>query len=740
VSLPIKLTRFIGREAELTRLVASLAYPTAAREEGRPVPRLVTLTGIGGAGKTRLALEAAQRLAHDYAPALYFVSLADITSDSDISAALLDRLQGPKAASAAPIRQIVDALARHPTLLILDNFEHLLPDGAMFLHTLLQQTPTLTCLVTSRQLLGLEGEQEIPVQPLPVPYGSTQPSHLVAFASVQLFLDRSQALLPDFQITAKNAPFVSALCARLEGLPLAIELAASRIRTLTPAQMLTQLADRFGFLVSRRSDSDKRQLTLRTALDWSYQPLPPPLKRLLGQLSVFRGGWTLAAVETVCAAPDAVLLLEQLQERSLISAQEIDGEMRYRMLEMVREYAAEQLESAERARLLEDHAAYFVAFAEKAASHLRGSEQAAWIERVEHELDNLRAIANNPDVSGETLIRIGGALWRFWNERGFLHEGRAWLERALAADLGVSPLLRARALQGASCLARAQGDYFHARAWLEESFRLFEQEGDRLGMAEVLHNFSAMDNDQGAYQSARERLERSLPLWKEMQNLHGLAANHNGLGQTTLNQEDFAASRAHFEEALRIYRQLGDLPRQAILLNNLAGVAVQTHEYARGRTLLQDALILFRSQGNRLAIAVTLHNLGEASYRLGDIPEARSHLLECIQLRHALGNSAAGLVRSFASLSWVERSTCAYDRATQLLAVAEALRARTATAVSATDQNLYEKERALLESLLTPETFQAYWAAGIAMSIDQAVAFALSVNSPASDTSAFFSL
>lgn len=733
VSLPIKLTRFIGREADLAQLVARLAYRAPTPQE-RPVPRLVTLTGIGGAGKTRLALEAAHCLARDYAPALYFVSLADVTSGSDIAAALLDRLQGPKAAASAPIKQILDALSRQPTLLVLDNFEHLLPEGAAFLYMLLQQVPTLTCLVTSRQLLGLDGEQEMPVQPLPVPYGSTHPSQLVAFASVQLFVDRAQAVLPDFQVTARNAAVIAALCARLEGLPLAIELAASRIRTLTPAQMLTQLADRFGFLVSRRSDSEKRQFTLRTTLDWSYQPLSPPLKRLLGQLSVFRGGWTLAAVESVCNVPDTALLLEQLRERSLIAAHEVDGEMRYRMLEMVREYAAEQLEAAEQERLLNDHAVYFVAFAEHAESHLRGSKQAVWTERVEHELDNLRAVANSPTVSGETLIRIGGALWRFWLERGYLHEGRVWLQRALESSPDASPRRRAKALQGAAVLAGPQGDYRHARACLEQSLRIYEQEEDRLGIAEVLHHISVLANEQGEYQVARECLERSLPLWEAMQDLHGLAANHNGLGLTTIHQEDFDAARIHFEESARIYRQLGDLARQAVLLNNLAGIAFRCAEYPRAQVLWKDALALFRSQSNRVAIAVTLHNLGELSYRMGAMPDARRFLLESIHLRHALGNSAAGLVRSFASLSWVERAACAYDRATQLLASAEALRSRTGTVVSAQDRALYEKERSLLETLLTPATFEAYWAAGLAMSIDQAVDFALATDTPSPDT------
>ena len=678
-------------------------------------------------------MEAARILAGEYDSALYFVSLAEVTSGSGLSAALLDRLQSPRSPAAAPIRQILDGLSRQPTLLVLDSFEHLLPDGAAFVHMLCQQVPTLTCLITSRQLLGLDGEQEIPVHPLPVPQGSVQPSDVLTFASVQLFVDRARAAASEFEVTPENASAVAALCVCLEGLPLAIELAAAHVRTLTPAQIHAQLADRFGFLVARHSGREFRQRTLRATLDWSYQPLPAPLKRLLGQLSVFRGGWTLAAAQSICAAPDALSFLEQLRERSLITVQESGGEMRYRMLDMVREYAAERLERAEAQRLSADHAAYFTEFAERAEGPLRGRERAVWLEYLEREHDNIRAVAANPTVQPATLLRIGGALWRFWLARGYLHEGRGWLQHALASDDGVLHTLRARALQGAGVLARHQGDYRHAKLCLEESLTLFQDRSNEAGMAEVLNHLRVLANEQGEYQAARLYQERSLPLWEAHQDLPGLAATYNGLGQTAHNLGDFAAAGSHYAESARIYRQLGDTAHQAIVLSNQAAIAFECREYAGARLLYTECFALFEAQGNRLAVAVTLHNLGETCLRQGELEEARRCLSESVRLRDILGNTA-GLVRSLATLGCVEQARGAWDRAVRLLAAAEALRVQTATVLPIRERTAYEAERSHLESLLIPATFRAAWTAGTAMPLEQTIRFALAADPPSRET------
>lgn len=719
-SLPIKLTRFVGREPELSLLTHRLVGPSNSEGEAS-IPRLLTLTGLGGSGKTRLALEAARLLAPGYAPALYFVPLAAVASPTGIAAALLDHLPLPRATGAAPIRQILDTLSARPALLVLDNFEHLLPDGTAFVQMLLRQVPSLTCLVTSRQPLGLDGEQEVPVSPLPVPLGAAPAAQVITFASVELFVDRAQAVLPDFQVTPRNAAAVATLCARLEGLPLAIELAAARARTLTPAQMLAQLlVDRFGFLVSRRPDSEPRHATLHATLDWSCQPLFPRLKRMLGQLSVFRGGWTLAAAQEICAAPDALPLLEQLRERSLITAQEAGGEMRYQMLEMVREYASALPTDAEALR--ERHSRHFLALAERAESALRGTGRAEWLERLELELDNLRAAGG---ASSSTRAQIGGALWRFWIARGYLHEGRTWLREALSADQELPPAIRARALQGAGVLARHQGDFYDAASCLLESLALYEQREDAQGMAEVLGHLGVLANEQGDYDIARGHQERALSLLTDLGDLRGIATAHNGIGQTAHNQGDFPTAAFHYEQSAQIYRRLGDAALQAVVTSNQAAISFERGEYAGARMLYEECLNLFRSQGNRVAVAVTLHNLGETCFRQGETAEARRLLCESVRLRHALGN-AAGLVRSLATLGCVEGALGAYDRGARLLAAAHAQRVHTATVLPARESLTYETERARLETLLSPPAFRASWTAGLAMSLEQAVDFALS--------------
>ena len=303
--------------------------------------RLVTLTGLGGAGKTRLAIEVAERLVEPFAGAVWFAPLADITDPRLLADTILDSLRLVRSPQQEPLEQVIEALSRQPSLLILDNFEQMVEGGAALVQTLLSRVPTLTVLVTSRQLLGLAGEEEFVVPPLLTPNGGETAAQLSLYDSVQLFVDRAQAAMPHFQVTSGNAPAVAELCHRLEGLPLAIELAAARALVLTPAQMLKQLEQRFGFLVSRKRDATERHKTLEAAIEWSYRLLTPELQRFFARLSVFRGGWTAEAAEAVCEEPLALDYLAQLRECSLVLAEETrGGRMRFRMLESLREYAA----------------------------------------------------------------------------------------------------------------------------------------------------------------------------------------------------------------------------------------------------------------------------------------------------------------------------------------------------------------------------------------------------------------
>lgn len=467
-NLPPSFTRFFGRDAELAALAGLLApvgdadpqSGRGARADGpagpelstpnrQPSTRLVTLTGPGGTGKTRLALETARRLAEHYSGAVWFVPLGDTEGTERLLDAALAALRLPRAAQLEPLDQLVEALGQQPSLLVLDNFEQLVAGGAILVHELLVRMPSLQCLVTSRQRLDLAGEREFPVQPLPRPGGAGgwAPEQLLAFESVQLFVDRAQAVKPDFQVTAANAAALAELCDRLEGIPLAVELAAARAQLLTPAQMRAQLSRRFDFLVSRRRDVPERHRTLRGALDWSYQLLSPELQRIFAHLSVFRGGWSLEAAEAVClsddpdrassSAIDPLDLLAELRDGSLVLVDEAQEGFRFRMLETLREYAAEKMAPEESQAVRRRHVAYYMTLAEAGNEALRGPQQAAWLERLDLELPNLRAALTATVEPGagpdpESALRLAGALWRFWSTRGYSREGLETLRGVLS--------------------------------------------------------------------------------------------------------------------------------------------------------------------------------------------------------------------------------------------------------------------------------------------------------------------
>lgn len=394
--LPAWLTRFFGREAEVAHLRAMLVA------EQR---RLVTLTGSGGSGKTRLAVEVARGLVEAFQGAVWFVSLADLSDARLIGESVRDALRLPRSPSVEPLEQVAAALGRQPALLLLDNFEHLLAQGVALVRDLLERVETLTVLVTSRQRLDLAGERELAVLPLPIPRIAGSLEELIRCESVQIFIDRAQAVRSEFEVTPANARAVAELCRRLEGIPLAVELAAARAQVLTPAQMLAQIADRFDLLVSWERDVPARHRTLRTALDWSYQLLLPQLKQFFARLSVFRGGWTAKAAAAVCEEPKTLEYLEVLRECSLVVAEERAEEMRFQMLETLREYAREQLTPEEQAGLEQRHAAHYMALAEQAMPELHGPAQGRWLERLEQEHDNLRVAMEELEEEAAYLVR-----------------------------------------------------------------------------------------------------------------------------------------------------------------------------------------------------------------------------------------------------------------------------------------------------------------------------------------------
>jgi predicted ATPase/Tfp pilus assembly protein PilF len=651
VPLPTPLTRLFGRDTEIAR-VREMVLSEGAR--------LVTLIGIGGAGKTRLGVAVARTLMESYGGAVAFIPLADLDDARLIPAALAAALHLPGSSTVSPWESIIETLSARPFLLVLDNLEHLRADAPPLIRELLERAPMLTILTTSRQRLGLEGEQEVTVAPLPLPAPDTPPEEIAAFASVQLFVDRARAVRPDFALTPANAAAVARVCARLDGIPLAVELCAAWAAMLTPEQMLEHLDRRFDLLVSRRADITPRHRTLRAALEYSYLQLPPDLQALFARLSVFRGGWTLdatGAVGTDSEKADSLLLLAgltELRERSLILAEEVreddsgGAEMRYRMLETLREFAGEQLAYAERAARRQAHAVYFLNMVEQAEAGMDGTEQERWLRRLDRELENLRAALAWSLETGETEfgLRLGGALGRYWSLRGPLREGYEWLRKLLdrlAADREEGKpappvLVHAKAESAMGHLAWAQGDYSVARATHEQAMALRRDAGDESGVAESLYHLGITAYRQGDFTAAREFLEESLTLAQKLNDRAGIARAVLNLGNIAYEEQRYEEARPLFQQSLDLARELGNRQRAANALNNLGLLFVEAGDYPRATALFEEALSLYRETTDQYNTAIALANLGRAARLAGQDARARQLLTDGARLAYEIGN------------------------------------------------------------------------------------------------------
>jgi len=671
---PVPLAPFFGREAETTQILALL--------RDRPPDggaRLVTLTGPGGLGKTRLALHVARQWDETYgggektrstsSPVCVFVPLVDVSDPDALPRAVADALRLERDPGRTPTEQIVEVLSRRPlSLLVLDNFETLLggedegdeptAGAALWVVTLLQSLPLLACLVTSRQRLLVDDEQESPVPPLPVPPPHPEgpgPAGLLAVPSVALFVDRAQRARPDFQITARNARAVAELCARLEGIPLAIEIAATWANTLSVSAMLARLDEvgRFSLLTSRRRDLPPRHRTLRAAVEGTVRALPPDLQAFFARLSVFRGGFSAETSAAVCAAPlgwveDA---LAHLREHSLIvpaacpasHSDPDEAPLRFTLLETLREFGAEYLEATlgagEAAALARRHAEHYAAFAEKARPELRGPDQATWFDRLQREQENLRAaLAWAIEHEPERALRLGRDLCQFWIVRGSRWEGRSWLERALARDDGAPSPVRAAALNAAGRLAYSLGDPVAARLLYQESLTIYREQGDLRSVASVLGNLGLVIYEQGDFASARPLLEESLEIGRG-QGYEALVASALGnLGLLVWRQGDYEAARTLFAEQLEMRRAAGDDMSAAIALGNLAGVAREQQKLAEARSWLEESLTLSRRIGDTEGVAYALGAMGGLDGDLGEYDSARALLEEALALRREQGS------------------------------------------------------------------------------------------------------
>lgn len=741
--------------------------------------RLVTLTGPGGAGKSRLALEAATELAGSYPGGVHLAELAALSDPDLLPQHLLSASGLPEEAGRAAERTLADHLGGQARLLVLDNCEHLVGACAELADLLLRCCPDLRVLATSREVLGVHGETRWPVPALSTPDAATIAlDGVVTTEAARLFLDRARSARPGFDVDEADALALAQLCRRLDGLPLALELAAGRAGVLSLAEMAARLDDRFGLLAAGPRQAPPRHRSLRAALDWSHESLSEKQRALFARLSVFWAGLTIDAAEWVgtgtgtVEAGDVLELLADLVDRSLITVEHRGGTTRYRMLETVRQYGRERL--AEAPEQLEDaltlHLEWATHLAEAAGARLTGPEQGDWLRRLDDAHDDLQAglrwalAATGPPSPGPSMaLRLAAALGRYWELRGQLGQGRQWLETALGQVTQAPPLLRARALTAAAILAQGQGDYDQARSLYQEALVICRAAGDRGAMATVLHGLGNVAALQGDLGEARGLYEETLAVARQLGDDGAVAASLTNIGAVAHNQGDLHTARYYFEQSLELVRRQGDQDRTALVVGNLGYLAFQEGDYPAARSLYEESLSARRDLGDAQGTVSALCNLGYLALVEGDHDEARRSLEESLALARETGDRywtmlsllrlarvfraqrqpdqasaldreamalVSGLGAKRAIAEWLEgmASTAvdsgAFHRAVRLLGAADSLRQGIGAPLPPRDVAAHRDQLARARQEVSDAAFHDAWEAGQAMALEAALEYA----------------
>jgi predicted ATPase/class 3 adenylate cyclase len=723
-NLPAQTTLFIGREKELEAIRQRLL---------RPEVRVLTLMGPGGVGKTRLGLQAAADMLSYFEDGLFFVSLSALRDPALVIPTVAQAL-GIKESGGQPLLETLkEELRSKQLLLMLDNLEQV-ADAALQLSELLAACPKLKLLVTSRVPLRVRGENkfEVPSMSLPERGQRLPVEELRRYEAVRLFAERAQEVEWEFALTAENGTTVVEICRRLDGLPLAIELAAARIDLFPPGVMLSRLEQRLKLLTDGAVDLPERQQTMRGAIAWSYDLLTPAEQALFRHLSVFSGGFTLEAAGEVCAgagepAVDVPSGIQSLAAKSLLRPAHAGDEARFLMLETIREYGAESLSDAEEAAAVQPrHARFFVTMAEAADPELTGPRQGEWMARLERDHDNLREAMRWSLGNAETEVgaRIAGAIWRFWAKRGHLSEGRDWLERLLSASGAGASAVRATACRGAGNLAWRQGDYASAWRYHEESLDIHRSLGDRHGMIRDLVNLGNVAVLRGDYPLAQSLNEEALAISREVGDKWHVALVLNNLGVAAHEQGDYQSARSLYEESLAICREMNDRGSVAVALFNLAEISLYLEDCAPARALCEESLAMYRELGDTRGIAQSLQVLGRVALLEGNTESARSYAAETLSIYREVGDQRGG-AEALELSGGIAAAEGQAERAARLLGAAEAIRQAIQCSIPPAILAGHERTVASVRAALGEERFAAVWTEGRSMGFEKAVDFAL---------------
>jgi predicted ATPase/class 3 adenylate cyclase len=759
-NLPVQLTSFVGREKEIAEVKHQLN-----------THRLVTLTGSGGTGKTRLSLQVAAEVLDHFTHGVWFVELAPLTDPELVPQIILSTIGISEQPSKAQIEILKEYLHGKNIMIVLDNCEHLIESSASVVNILLNAAPYLRILASSREALGVKGELSYPVPSLSLPDIKHLPvlKQLSKYEAVQLFIDRALLVAPHFEVDKNNAPFIAQICYRLDGIPLAIELAAARVKMLSPEQISARLDDRFRLLTGGARTSLPRQQTLRALIDWSYDLLSDNERLLLERLSAFAGGWTLEAAEEVCAGDsvenyDVLEHLTQLVNKSLVTVMENSqsGETRYRMLETIQRYANEKLvQSGKNDELRGKHLAYFVKLVEQAEPELYRADQVFWFNKLDDELGNLRIAlewALATDI--EAGLLIASISWRFWDTRGYLRELGNWLSQLLEIhtrantlhtqslavysfcyyrqanfyeaiklaeySLQMSRTLSSRRLEAFSLsllgmITLLHGGVGEGTHLLEQGLAIYRALGDKIGQANTLERLSYLINSsEGAITTIKE----SLGLYRELGNLNGIAVCLSQLSQITIWSGDFSSSAPWLEEALSISRQLGNQTIEGNALQDSGYLAYCQGNYQQAISYYREAILLAEKSGDHFQYLWAHVRMAHAVLRRGEIQQAREMFEKSIRDTQK-ADLLIALVFAVEGLASLNINQAQSERAPRLFAWADAMREKFGNNRPPVEQAFVEKDLAIIHSKVEDAEFEKLCNEGRALTTEQAIALAL---------------